>query len=458
MRTFIVRTSSAALTAIAFALATPSSAHAQTVAGPRWLGWLGCWSVAPADGPTEGLNAPRTVCITPTSDADVVNISAVAEGKIVSRDRIDASGRPQAIEANGCRGTQTARWSGDERRVFLKSSVNCGSVQTEMSALIAMTPNGTWLDVRRVAAGNGADVRVARYRDVAIPADVPTEISSALNIRGNFIVLDARLDTGSPVGPNAITEAARMVDADVVETWVMESGQRYAIDAHTLTQMADAGVPARVTDAMIAVTNEEELAERGASDVYLYSPYGWNAPYGHYGRGSADAWNQGTGSRFSVSFFSYDPWGNGLWPFGVPRFGNAPFGYGLRYGRGDFGVDSNWPYAYGSAFGAYGYNPGNRVGYYYPPTIVLHDDPTNTAPRGRAVKGEGYVPDVRQAGSSQQPREAHPRTDGVVAAVVDAARAAASGGERSTGEAKGEAKGGTSSPQSASPRTAKARP
>jgi hypothetical protein len=435
MSTFIRRTAAVALTATALALAAPASAHAQTAPGPRWLGWLGCWSAAPADHPTvAGADAPRIVCITPTRDPDVVDISAIADGKIVSRDHLDASGRPQAIDG-ACKGTQTARWSADGRRVFLKSSVTCEGVPTDMSALLAMTSGGNWLDVRRVVAGEGTDVRVARYRDVGIPSTLPTEIATALNARGNFIVQDARVETGAPVGPNAVVEASHAVDASIVEAWVMESGQRFAVDARTLTQLADAGVPSRVTDAMISVSNAAELADRGSSKVYYYSPYGWNnygGDNGHYGRGSADAWDQGTGSRVTVNVYNtYDPWGFGFWPYGGYRFGYAPFGYGFRYGQGQyFGVGLGYPYTYGFGYPfAFGFatSPRNRVGYYYPPVIVLHNDPTNTAPRGHAVRGDGYTPDPRHPGNGD-PRVARPRSEGAVGTVVDAARAAASGG------------------------------
>jgi hypothetical protein len=466
MSSFTSRFSAVALTALALALATPASAQAQTAPGPRWLGWLGCWSAAPNDQPTvAGADAPRIVCITPTRDADVVDISAIADGKVVSRDHIDASGRPQAINGT-CKGSQTARWSADGRRVFLKSSVTCEGVQTDMAALLAMTSGGNWLDVRRVVAGEGTDVRVARYHDVGVPSNLPTEIATALNTRGNFIVQDARVETGAPVGPNALIEASRAVDASIVEAWVMESGQRFAVDARTLTQLADAGVPSRVTDAMISVTNAD-LADRGSSKVYYYSPYGWNnygGDYGHYGRGSSDAWDQGTGSRVTVNVYNtYDPWGFAFWPYGGYRYGYAPFGYGFRYGRGQFfGVGLGYPYTY--AFGlpfAYGYarNPRNRVGYYYPPVIVLHNDPTNTAPRGRAVRGEGYTPDPRHNGTTE-PRTARPRTDGASRAAEEAVRGAANAGRnepRTAAPRTAEAPRAVEQPRYAEPRSAEPR-
>jgi hypothetical protein len=498
MRTFIRQTSAVGLAALALGFIAPGSAQAQAQygAGPRWLGWQGCWTAAPSGQVIENsADAPRIVCITPTRDPDVVDIAAIAEGKVVTRDRIDASGRTQPIEGTSCKGTQTARWSGDGRRVFLKSSVKCDGVQTEMSAILAMTAGGNWLDVRRVTAGEGTDVRVARYRDVGIPRDVPTEVASLLDTRGNFIAQDARAENGAPVGANAIIEASRLVDASVVEAWIFESGQRYAVDARALTQLADAGVPARVTDAMVSVEKEAQLANRTERDVYYYSPYGWNT-YGHYGRGSADAWNQGTTSRTTTDYYeggrsrfvvnvytTYDPWGFGYWPYGGYRYGYAPFGYGFRYGRGElFGFDYVNPY--GSYWGrSYPYlnNPHNRVGYTYPPTIVLHNDGSNTAPHGRSVKGEGYTPATPGSRpSNEDPRQARPRTERpaterAAEAVVEAARTAA--GDRSARprtesrpeqraesrpeqrtESRPEPQRSAGGERSASPRTARARP
>ena len=106
MRTTIRRTSVVALSAMAFALVTPVSASAQAGPGPRWLGWLGCWSAAPADRPAEtGPDAPRIVCITPTSDVDVVDVSAVAEGKVVLRVLVSESGKAGDVQIQSSSGS-----------------------------------------------------------------------------------------------------------------------------------------------------------------------------------------------------------------------------------------------------------------------------------------------------------------------------------------------------------------
>jgi hypothetical protein len=403
---------------VAVALALPASSHAQqTVAGPRWQGWLGCWSAAPAERMREtGPEAPRIVCVTPTPESDAVDVSAISEGKVVSQNRIDATGATHDVTAPGCTGTESARWSGDGRRVFLQSHVTCDGIATDMHAILAITRAGEWIDVRRVAAGGGSDVRVARYHDVGMPTVVPPEIANAFDRRNEILFHDARMLAGSSFSTKAIIEASHTVDAAVVESWVSEAGQAFPIDARSLNELASAGVPARVTDAMIAVSRPTEVATHHVY-MYPYSPYGWNSvegqyggyernrSYGPYDRTSVDTWDQGNRSRLTVNIYEYDPWGWSAFPFGY-RFGAPAFGYGLRYGNGSrFGDGSGLGYGWGYESRRYG-TSGSRVGYYYPPVIVLHNDPTGGS-RGRS-QGDDRTTGVRQAGNDGRTAHARP--------------------------------------------------
>ncbi|CAN5307309.1 hypothetical protein BH09GEM1_BH09GEM1_18340 [soil metagenome] len=403
---------------VAAALTLPASSRAQqTAAGPRWQGWIGCWSAAPAARMREtGPEAPRIVCVTPTSEPNAVDVSAISEGKVVSQNRIDASGVTHEVTAPGCSGTESARWSGDGRRVFLQSHVTCDGIATDMNAILAITRAGEWIDVRRVAAGGGSEVRVARYHDVGVPTVVPREIADAFDRRNEILFHDARMLAGSPFSTRAIIEASRAADAAVVESWVAEAGQVYPVDARSLNELADAGVPARVTDAMIAVSRPTEVAVHRVY-MYPYSPYGWNSAggtygsygqygnYGQYGRTSADAWDQGNRGRLTVNIYEYDPWGWSAFPFGY-RFGAPAFGYGLRYGNGSrFGDGAGLGYGWGYESRRYG-TSGSRQGYYYPPVIVLHNDPTGRS-RGRP-DADDRTTNVRQAGNGDRTAHARP--------------------------------------------------
>lgn len=282
-----------------------SDAIAQQPAG-SWQGWLGCWTAEPVSAGLSSSAVAPLVCITPTANASVVEVATISGDQVVSTQRIDASGRELPMDAKGCTGTQQARWSADGRRVFLKAVAKCDGVERVTSGIIAMSPSGEWLDVQGIAAGGGEAVRVARYRDPGLSSAVPEQIAATLRGRG-VATQGARFATGATIGSSAVIEASRVVMPAVVEAWLLERGQMFALDARELERLADAGVPARVTDAMVAVSNPlvfavarpEKSSGRGARDeddisgqripVYLdpmYSPYRWGYGAPGYGYGS----------------------------------------------------------------------------------------------------------------------------------------------------------------------------
>jgi hypothetical protein len=133
-----------------------------------------------------------------------------------------------------------------------------------------------------------------------------------------------------------------------------------------------------------------------------------------YGRSASDYWDQGTGQRVPFSkggeprlvihVWQYDPWGYGL----------NMWRYGRQYTHYAFGTN-NWSWLYGpewgfSGLGRIGYTESN-VGSMLPPTIVLHQGPTNTASRGRA----------ETADNTDQPK-----SDGILAKAINAITGAGS--------------------------------
>jgi len=403
--------------AIAVALVSLSAATgaAQQDAGSRWQGWLGCWTGAAPDALMP--SAAPLVCITPTSNADVVHVATVQDGKVLATKTIDASGKDQPIDAKDCTGTQRAEWSADARRVYLRAVATCAGTTRTTSGILAMSPTGEWLDVQGIAAGEGENVRVARYHDAGLPENLPSDIKSALEGR-SASVQGARVAAGANVGTTAVIEASKKATPAVVEAWLLERGQRFALDAKTLVQLADAGVPARVTDAMVAVTNPQTFAVAHV------------APSTQYNRPEDEV----TGRRIPV-FLAPPPYD----PFG---WGYAPYGYG--YGYNGYG----YPYGYG--YSGYGY--GGYYGYpYFGSTPVIVVPGTGNIPgHGRMVKGQGYQPAVGSAGTGRtaQPRNApSPSTWG----SSRSAGSSSSGTSSSTGSS-------TSPSSTGGERTAKPRP
>jgi hypothetical protein len=217
------------------------------------------------------------------------------------------------------------------------------------SGLLGFSPSGEWLDVQQISADSGSAVRVARYRDVGVPSTVPSDIGSALSGR-SMSTQAARIAAGAPIGTTAVIEASRVSTPAVVEAFVLERGERFALDKYDLVALADAGVPGRVTDAMVAVSNPQAFAvahsdPRAARDSAL----------------DADV----VGRRIPV--------------YMEPSYGYYPYGYGYGYG---YGYNN---YGYNNYYG-YGY-----PGYYYGSPIIVVNSPAETQ-HGRLVKGRGYTP------------------------------------------------------------------
>lgn len=379
MRNFVKHTAIAA--ALGFVALTAAGAQ-QTSAGPKWQAWLGCWtSAAPGESYGSAQFAAPIVCITPTSNADVVEVATLADGKVIKRDSIDASGREKAIQSKGCEGTQLARWSDDRLRVYLKSASSCDGMRSSASSILGMTPSGDWIDVRGVSAGEGENVRVARYRDVGLPSTVPAEIADALRGR-SMSSQSARIAAGATIGTSAVTEATRSADASVVEAWLLERGQRFALNANDLVALAEAGIPARVTDALVAVSNPGAFQVARADD-----------------RTSRDAMDDSDtryGRRIPVYLDScYSPYG-----WGYSRYGYNGYGYnGCGYGYNGYGYNG---YGFGySGYGGYG-GYGNYGG---APIIIVTGTPSGGSGGGQMVKGRGYT---QNDPSSSSGRSAHP--------------------------------------------------
>lgn len=336
-------------------VAAGTSGAQQIAAGPKWQAWIGCWIATPTSAGSP------SVCITPTSSTGMVTVTTIADSKVLSRDTIDASGRERPITAKDCSGTQLGNWSADERRLYLRSSVTCESTRSSTSTIFAMTATGEWLDVRGVTAGGGEDVRVARFQGADVPEGAPADVAAALAERSVYSQR-ARVAAGAPIGTTAIVEAAKSADVAVVEAWLLERGQPFSLDATTLVLLADAGVPPRITDAMVAVSNPKAFAFARAEDR----------------RTRSDVIETEPARRVYVNMNpSYDPWG----------YGNSRYGYGYS--------------PYGDGYGRYGgYGSG-----YYPPIIIVGSgrdtDGRVAQPRGRAVKGQGYTQTERASGSSQ---------------------------------------------------------
>ncbi len=357
-------------TTVVAGLSLLSSAASAQAAGPRWQAWVGCWTAALPGPATVDMKAAPIMCVAPTANADAVQVIAVLENKVISRDTVDASGREHLISTKTCNGSQSAHWSADERRVYLKSVSTCDGLSSTTSAILAITASGEWLDVRDVSAGGGSNVRVAHFR----AAQVPAVLDSVLAGNRPSVSSAARIAAGAPVGTTAIAEAVKNAEPTVVESWILERGQQFNLDANTLVALADAGVPGNVTDAMIAESNPKEFKvdHEGINDR---EPTSNRTVFG----GTMYDTSCSPSSRY------YDPYDC--------RYSN----YGYSYNPYGYGYNS---YGYG-----YGYGYGFAGGYYPPLVIVAGPGTTST---GKAIKGHGYTQTSGTATGTAGTRDTRP--------------------------------------------------
>ena len=318
----------------AIALA-PRLAMAQGTPRPdaRWSAWLGCWT--PTDAVTEltGMPTGRTICVVPAAGTSAVDMVTIAAGQIVSREHVEATGAERKTERDGCAGSERARWSADGRRVYLHSEFTCadGAMRTS-SGLIAMSVKGEWLNVAGVTMGGNTGVRVLRHQAVDLTTRMPQEIVSALQGTTRATAA-ARVAVASAVANAEIIEASHELDAAVVEAWLSEAGQAFTANVKRLVALADAGVPDRVIDVVVALSYPRAFAIKPSPNAEGALATGGSGSFGEFS--SLDAVSScapysgiGPGAYRGFSLYGWDNCAMyyGYSPYAYSRYGNVPYG------------------------------------------------------------------------------------------------------------------------------------
>ena len=366
---------------------------------PRWTAFLGCWE-------SDAAAAPL-LCVVPATGVSAVDLVTIVNGEVAARERIAADGERHETTSGECRGWQSAEWSASGQRIFLSSEDDCNKGSTRHgTGVIAMSGAGEWLYIQGVTVGGQTGLRVLKYREATNDAPLPIDVADALRV-GVASVSRARAAAGARLSTDDVVETSRHVNVAVLEAWLAERAEPFTLDAEGLIKLADAGVPTRIIDLMIALSYPKYFAVNAASrQGERRIPARDSSRYG--------AATTAYGSSDPLCYTSYlmDP-------------------YASSYCN-DFGYRSYAPYGFDDyGFGWYPYG--------YPVTIVFSAG-GSSRPHGRVVNGNGYVqggdPDPFQA----TPRPSEPRTTG----------GSTSGGGSSSGSSSGSS--GSSEPRTAKPR------
>lgn len=323
------------------AVAAGAAPHASAQSSGPWSPWLGCWEPAP------GFAGPD-LCVGETADG--VELLTLAGEDVVDTRSLVAGVGPRPVEEEECRGTETASFSADGNRVYVRSSVVCDGVEQSASGILAMITPFEWVDVNVVTIDGRTATWVQRYVADGTGAEELAGLGPAVAGRG-LSLRRARIAALANPDIDQVIEAAAHVDAGAVEAWLAEVGAPLELDARRLVRMAESGVPESVIDVVVAVSNPRHFVVEGAA----------------MGTSGEITERVAAGSARSVS--------GG--PYAAVLYGGAyyysPYGNYYGYGVSPYGWSPGW-----------GWSPG----YSYRPTVVIVD--RQDAGRGQRVKGAGY--------------------------------------------------------------------
>src|SRR5690606_3659004 len=141
------------------AAAQPVSAQASP--DSRWQAFLGCWApIVQDDGQSA---AQHTVCFQPAAGG--VDVLTVVAGEITGRQHLAPDAGSRAVKDEQCEGTETATWSKDGARVYLRSTLQCGEdvLGRDGAGAFALAGPSTLMEVEAVGVNDQYGVRVQHY-------------------------------------------------------------------------------------------------------------------------------------------------------------------------------------------------------------------------------------------------------------------------------------------------------
>lgn len=340
---------------------------------PRFQPWMGCWTPsAQSTGSGEGQTPkpPSMACVVPSSTiVGSVDLVVFDSANVSTRSAIPLPGTRVPKSVDGCTGTETATWMPDDRRLLMQAELACGRGSTRReTGLMTMSTAGEWMQVQHLDVGGNSATSVMTLRYVVDSLGEWARLGASAAPSTPSL----RLAVGAPLLTRDVLAVATRAPAPLTEAWITETRQQFTINGTELVRLADGGMPSRVIDLMIAISNPETFAVRTPSADR-------NRPMaGDVITGGISS-SRMRGGCLRMDDFCYGPGGMGAWGLGW-QYGMSPFdAYSLRYGYG--GLYS--PYGFGN-----GYYPGNT------PVIIVNrgdTDPATPSNPGRAVRGGGYT-------------------------------------------------------------------
>jgi hypothetical protein len=210
---------------------------------PRWRAYLGCWSTGAAGAPGPD------VCLLPTRDRNTVELVTVIGDSVTPATTLTASGERVSRTKDGCTGWELARWSEDDRRLYIESEYNCGGGTPQRVSGLLAHHGDSFSQIESVKARSTTAVRVVRFDLLSDSLGLPPVILRRLPMASNMWA--ARAMAAAEVTTADVLEVSKAVGAPVTEAWLAERGQKFVLNARELRNLRDARIPTSVIDMMV---------------------------------------------------------------------------------------------------------------------------------------------------------------------------------------------------------------
>jgi hypothetical protein len=215
--------------------------------------------------------------------------------------------------------------------------------------------------------GGQSGVRVQRYREATSDVLLPDDVAAALRLDVSS-TMQARAAAAAPLAIDDVVEGSRSVDVAVLEALLVERAETFQLDAKRLVTLADAGVPSRVIDLMVALSYPHAFAINAASRQGERLP-----PPSTTGVGTAPGGYMTPSDPFCSSY-------DYMYPYSSYDCSGLGYGYGRGYG-----------YGYGWYGGGYG-------------VVIVPSGGGSSRPHGKVVNGQGYALGDDDTGAKATPR------------------------------------------------------
>ncbi len=164
----------------------------------RWRPFLGCWATASS----YNMLGP-TVCVVPTTDANIVEFVSVVRDSIIDRTLVGALGYEHASRSGNCTASDSVRWSLDQRRLTTRDVVTCGgSAVQQGSSLYTVTRPDAFTRVESTTAGGITSMRALTFTALGQTPALPLDVEARLPIVNDNGVIVARGAAAAEVKQN----------------------------------------------------------------------------------------------------------------------------------------------------------------------------------------------------------------------------------------------------------------